>query len=123
MPFFDLFKNDTDLIEIESGKTLFREGELGDVMYVLVEGEADIFIGGVLFEKCTSGAILGEIAVIDKAPRYATVIASSNCKLAKVDEKRFHFLLDETPGFAIAVMRVMAERLKKCDLRVIQSAK
>ncbi len=123
MPFFDLFKNDTDIIEIESGKTLFREGDPGDVMYVLVDGEAEIFIGGVLFEKCTPGAILGEIAVIDKAPRYATVIASGKCKFAQVDDKRFHFLLDETPGFAIAIMRVMAERLKRCDLRVIQSAK
>lgn len=123
MPFFDLFKNDSDLIELESGKALFREGEPGDVMYVLVDGEAKIFIGGVLFEKCVPGAVLGEIAVIDKAPRYATVIASSKCKFAQVDDQRFHFLLDETPGFAIAIMRVMAERLKRCDLRVIQSAK
>lgn len=123
MPFFDLFKNDSDLIELESGKALFREGDPGDVMYVLVDGEAEIFIGGVLFEKCVPGAVLGEIAVIDKAPRYATVIASSKCKFAQVDDQRFHFLLDETPGFAIAIMRVMAERLKRCDLRVIQSAK
>lgn len=123
MSFFDLFKNDTDLIEIESGNALFREGDYGDVMYVLVEGEANIFIGGILFEKCTPGSILGEIAVIDQAPRYATVIATNKCKFATVDEKRFHFLLDEAPGFAIAIMRVMADRLKRCDLRVIQSEK
>lgn len=90
-------------------------------MYVLVDGEAEILIGDVVFEKCTPGTLVGEIAVIEKAPRLATVKAITKCKFALIDRKRFNYLVDEIPGFAIAVMRVMAQRLNRCDLRVIQS--
>ncbi|MEI7842332.1 MAG: cyclic nucleotide-binding domain-containing protein [Gallionellaceae bacterium] len=121
MPFFDLFKHDNDLIEVSAGGTLFRQGDDGDVMYVLVSGEAEVLIGDVVFEKCVSGTLVGEIAVIENAPRSATVKAITACKFALIDRKRFNYLVDEVPGFAIAVMRVMAQRLTKCDLRVIQS--
>ncbi len=121
MPFFDLFKHDADLVEVEAGATLFCQGDDGDVMYVLVAGEAEIFVGEVVFEKCAPGALLGEIAVIEKAPRSATVKAITKCKFAVIDRKRFNYLIDEIPGFAIAVMRVMAQRLTRCNLRVIQS--
>ncbi len=122
MLFFDLFRHDPKFIEIESGETLFREGDLGDTMYVLIEGQAEITIGGMLFEECRSGTFVGEMAVIDGSPRYATVTARTNCKFSVVDNKRFHFLVDETPRFAIDVMRVMAQRLKNCDQRLIQAA-
>jgi CRP-like cAMP-binding protein len=123
MPFFELFKHDTQLVPVGAGDTLFLQGDDGDVMYVLVEGVAEIYIDNVLFESCDEGAIIGEIAVIDQAPRSATVIAVTPCKFALINKQRFHFLLDETPGFAIAVMKVMAQRLIKCDQRVIQSLK
>ena len=119
MPIFDMFRHDSHIVEVNTQDALFREGDLGNEMYVLLEGEAEIFIGGTLFEKCGPGSIVGEIAVIEQAPRSATVIACSRCKFAVVDSKRFQFLLDETPDFAIAVMRVMAQRLKRCDIRVL----
>ncbi|MDP2805887.1 MAG: cyclic nucleotide-binding domain-containing protein [Gallionellaceae bacterium] len=122
MPFFDLFKHDTDLVEVSAGKTLFCQGDDGDVMYVLVDGEAEIFIGGMVLEKCVPGALVGEIAVIENAPRSATVKAITPCRFASIDRKRFNYLVDEIPGFAIAVMRVMAQRLGRCNLRVIQSS-
>jgi CRP-like cAMP-binding protein len=123
MQFFDLFKHDTDLVEIDAGGVLFRQGDSGDIMYVLVEGAAEIFIDDVLFEKCSPGTIIGEIAIIDQTPHSATVIAVTKCKFAVINNKRFHYLVDEIPGFAIAVMRVIAQRLKRCDVRVIQSLK
>jgi CRP-like cAMP-binding protein len=121
MPFFDLFKHDTALIEVNAGETLFSQGDDGDVMYVLVSGDAEILIGEVVFEKCDPGTLLGEIAVIEKATRTATVKAITKCKFALIDRNRFNYLVDEIPGFAIAVMRVMAQRLTRCNQRVIQS--
>jgi CRP-like cAMP-binding protein len=120
MLYFDLFRNDPDFIEIDSGETLFREGDIGDAMYVLIVGEAEISVEGVLFEKCTQGRFVGEMAVIDGSPRYATVKAVTKCKFVIVDKKRFHFLVDENPGFSIEVMRVIAQRLKNTTLRVLQ---
>jgi CRP-like cAMP-binding protein len=122
MLFFDLFRHDAEPLKIDAGEVLFRQGEAGDAMYVLLEGEAEILINDVLFEKCTSGTIVGEIAVCDHSPRTATVVASTPCVLAVIDSRRFRFLLDETPGFAIAVIQVLAQRLKKCSERVINPA-
>jgi CRP/FNR family cyclic AMP-dependent transcriptional regulator len=121
MLYFDLFRHDPEFIELHAGEILFREGDIGNAMYVLIEGEAEIGIEGVLFEKCTQGSFVGEMAVIDGSPRYATVTAVTPCKFVIVDAKRFHFLVDESPGFAIEIMRVIAQRLKKTSLRVLQS--
>lgn len=89
-------------------------------MYVLVRGEAEISIGGVVVETCDPGTVVGEMAVIDSSPRSATVTAKTDCEFAVVDKKRFLFLVDETPRFAIYVMQVIAHRLKQCDLRLLE---
>lgn len=122
MLFFDLFRHDPEFIEIPAGEVLFREGDPGETMYVLIEGNADITIVGMLFEKCVPGTFVGEMAVIDGSPRYATVTARTDCRFAVINKKRFHFLVDESPSFAIDVMRVMALRLRKCGLRVLEQA-
>jgi CRP-like cAMP-binding protein len=121
MLFFDLFRNDPRFVDVAEGEILFREGEAGDVMYVLITGTAEVSIGGVSMEMCGPGDILGEMAVIDGSPRSATVTARSACQFAVVDRKRFHFLVDETPKFAIFVMQVIAQRLKQCDRRIVES--
>jgi len=121
MLFFDIFRNDPKFLRVKNGDVLFREGDLGDVMYVLVAGEAEITLDGVVIEVCTAGTIVGELAVIDGSPRSATVTAHTDCEFAIVDKKRFHFLVDETPRFAVSVMQVMARRLKQCDRRLIQA--
>jgi len=61
------------------------------------------------------------MAVVDGSPRHATVTAITDCKFVVVDEKRFHFLIDETPGFATEVIRIMAQRLKESNMRVLKT--
>ncbi|HEU5100134.1 MAG TPA: Crp/Fnr family transcriptional regulator [Roseiflexaceae bacterium] len=59
------------------------------------------------------GGIVGEMALIDDRPRSATAVAATDCRLVPIDERRFTFLVQQTPMFALAVMRVMAERLRR----------
>jgi CRP-like cAMP-binding protein len=118
MLLFDLFRNDHDLVEIKAGKEVMREGDPGDVMYVLMAGEAEITAGGLSVEVARAGDILGEVALIDDTPRSATITARTDCKLAVIDRKRFHLLVDENPDFALAVMRSMVRRLKQADQRM-----
>ncbi len=122
MLFFDMFRHDPEFIEIKSGGTLFREGDAGEAMFVLIAGEAEVTIAGMFFEKCTPGSFVGELAVIDGSPRFATVTALTDCKFVVIDHARFHFLVDEAPRFAIDVMRVMAQRLRNCDQRILKAA-
>jgi len=116
MIFASIFRNDPELVHLPAGERLFAEGEPGDhVMYVLVAGTADIVVRGKVVEHVELGAILGELAVIESQPRSATVIATSESTFARIDEKRFRFLVSETPHFAIEVMRIMAQRLRNTD--------
>ena len=121
MLFYDLFRLDPEFIKIKAGKVLFREGDHGDDMYVLISGKAEVSIGGVMIAECTQGDFVGEMAVVDGSPRYGTVTARTDCKFVVINKARFHFLIDETPGFALEVIRIMAKRLKECDLRVVNA--
>ena len=62
--------------------------------------------------------IVGELALIDDEPRSATVVARTDCRLVAVDRRRFEYMVQETPLFGIAVMKVLADRLRKTNARI-----
>jgi len=109
----DLMMYQTDLVALDAGENLFTEGEKGDTMYVLMAGTADVLVHGKVVESAQAGAILGELAIIDNSPRSATVVATSECNLLAIDDRRFRTLVKELPDFALYVMRSMATRLRK----------
>ena len=111
-----LFNNE-DTTTVEPGAVIFREGDPGDVMYAVVEGEVDLDVHGTVVETVGEGGILGELALIDTEPRSATAIARTQVRIAAVDQNRFMFLVHEHPRFALQVMRVMAERLRNANTR------
>jgi CRP-like cAMP-binding protein len=86
-------------------------------MYVVVAGEVELRIGARIVETLGPGEPFGEMALVDHSPRVATVIAKTDCKLASIPEKRFLFMVQQTPQFALQIMRVMADRLRKMDAR------
>jgi CRP-like cAMP-binding protein len=63
------------------------------------------------------GGIFGEMSLIDDKPRSATARARTDCELVPIDEGRFLELVHQKPGFALEVMKVMAERLRSMDER------
>lgn len=99
------------------GRTVFREGEPGDRMYIVVEGQVDILTDGQLLETVESGGILGEMALIDDKPRSARAVARTDCVLTPITRQHFLTLVQRTPLFALQVMRVMAERLRRANAR------
>lgn len=108
----DLFKHETDTTDLAAGEILFKEGETGDCMFVLLDGSVDITVGGKTLEHSERGAILGEMALIDRSPRTATVTAASPARLARVDERRFNFIVQQNPFFARHLMKVLVDRLR-----------
>jgi CRP-like cAMP-binding protein len=95
-----------------------RAGDPGEEMYVLIGGAADVLVGDEVIERAGPGAFLGELALIDAAPRAASVVASTECRLVSVNKGQFHALIQGTPHFATEVMKVMADRLRRMDDRV-----
>jgi CRP/FNR family cyclic AMP-dependent transcriptional regulator len=111
----NLFTSSPDAYEVEAGIALFTEGEPGDVMYAVIEGQIDVTIGGQVVEQLGPGSILGELALIDASPRAATAVATVTSRVARIDEKHFMFLVQEHPTFALQVMAVMAVRLRHAN--------
>lgn len=111
----ELFRHETDLLALPAGQVLFKEGEQGDLMYVLMSGTAEISVRGRVVENAEVGAIFGEMAMVDEGTRSATVTAKSDCKFMRIERERFNFLIQQTPNFALFVMRVIADRLRKTD--------
>ncbi len=103
------------LAQFAPGDVIFAEGDPGDKMYVIRSGEVEILLDGRVLEVLTSGGIFGEMALIDGAARAATARAKTACEVAPISEKTFLFLVHETPFFAIAVMRTLAQRLRRMD--------
>ena len=109
----ELLMYQTDVLVLPVGHTLFSEGDAGDSMYVLVSGTADVMLRGKILETAKSGAILGEMAIIDNSPRAATVVAREDCSLIAINANRFSALNRDMPDFALHVMRAMADRLRR----------
>ena len=114
----NIFKNAKDAKDYPAGSTVFEQGDPSDLMYVVLEGDLDLQRGGKTLGTLSAGAIVGEMALIDKnAPRSASVIAKTDCKLAPIDEKHFEWMVAQTPSFALHVMRVLVDRLRRTTER------
>lgn len=103
--------------EFAAGSTVFAVGDTGDCMFVVQDGEVDLVVGGQVVETVGPGGIFGEMALIEQAPRSATAVARTPARLAVIDEARFAFLTQNTPGFALNVLRLISQRLRTMDQR------
>lgn len=118
MVFFELFANNPSIVSVPAGQPLFTVGEEGHLMFVLTTGSAEVVVNGRVVETLKHGSIVGELGIVLAGPRSASVIAKTNCEFVAIDEKRFQFLVQQTPYFATQVMRVMAERLRALNQMV-----
>jgi CRP/FNR family transcriptional regulator, cyclic AMP receptor protein len=108
----ELFRQEIDPLRLAPGDFLFREGDRGEKVYVLLEGEMEILLGDLVLENAGPGTLIGEMALIDDSPRTASAVAKTSCRLAEIDRRRFHFLVQQTPHFATHVMKTLADRLR-----------
>src|SRR5579872_1683352 len=108
--FLNLFRN-KETKSFGAGQHIFKAGDPGDSMYVVMEGEVEILDGGTSLETLGPGSIFGELALIDDEPRSASALAKAESLLVPIDRRRFEFMVSETPFFALAVMKVLADRL------------
>jgi len=114
MDLLNLITNiDTEFFK--AGTTIFAEGSVANCMYVVVSGSVNIKVGDEVFDTAGVGDMFGEMALIDSRPRSATAVANVDSKLAKIDERLFLYMVQQTPFFALEVMRVMADRLRRMN--------
>src|SRR5688572_33239214 len=98
---FEFLRGEKDLRTYAAGESVFGDGEPGEAMYAVVDGEVEIYKSGRLLETLAPGSAFGEMSLIDRSPRSADAVAKTDCTLAVVTPRRFMFLVQETPFFAI----------------------
>jgi CRP/FNR family transcriptional regulator, cyclic AMP receptor protein len=109
----NIFEKDAIPLTFTPGHIIFEEGQTRDFMYVVKAGQVDLLVRGNVVETVNEDGFFGEMALIDQAPRSATAIAKTDCKLIKIDERQFLYLVQETPFFALIVMRTLAARIRR----------
>jgi CRP/FNR family cyclic AMP-dependent transcriptional regulator len=103
---------------VASGKTFFVEQQkrgffsADDRMYLVLEGEVNISIGGKSIDTVKAGEIFGEMATITNSPRSATATAKTDCRVIALDGKQFEKGIQKTPTFALMLMSIMIDRLR-----------
>lgn len=107
-----------DTVSVPAGTALVREGEIGREFFVLLSGEVSVVVGGTEVARLEQGQWFGELAIIDPAPRDATVTATTDCDLLVIDSRRFRPLMEEVPVLAHKIMVSLARRLRQADQRV-----
>ena len=96
----------------QKGEVIFSEGDEAREMFILRAGTIELRRGDQLLETLEAGAIIGEMALIDPAPRSATAVAGEACQVVSLDEKNFKDLVRRVPGFALELARTVVRRLR-----------
>jgi len=100
-----------DEIDVPAGKELMREGDRGREFFILLEGSADVRRKGRKVNSLKPNDFFGEIALISRSPRTATVTATADSQLLVITPSAFRALLDHSPRIQIRVLEALADRL------------
>ncbi len=119
--FFEGFSDDelarvaalAEQVEVEQGVLLIDQGRVGQECFVILDGQAGVYVGDEHVATLGAGSMVGEMALIEHRPRNATVVAESALKLIGFDTGAFKTLLEEMPKAHDRVMELLAARLKK----------
>jgi len=108
----------TDEIEVEAGRVLITEGHTGHEAFVVVEGTASVTREGDEVATIGPGTVFGEMALIDRVPRNASVTATTPMRVLVIGKREFTGLLDEAADFRTSIMSALADRVRQKDLEL-----
>jgi len=99
-------------VHFKAGETVIRQGDPGDSLYVVVDGEASIVIHGVgPVATRTSRSSIGEMGIVSRGARSADCVAMTDLATLKIEHDDFWELLAEKPPLALGVIRALSMRL------------
>lgn len=104
-------------VKIDEGKVLFNKGDVGDALYLITSGQLKIVSQGangeeLVLNSCKAGETIGEMSLIDQAPRSAGVIAERPSEMLELDREAFLAMLDQHPDLGMSVIQSVSRRLR-----------
>ena len=115
----NIFAKNAAPVFYRAGSTIFEIGQPRDAMFIVQEGEVEIKVGDKTVETVSVDEFFGEMALIDGGMRSATAVAKTDCALVPINEKQFLFMVQETPFFALRVMRTLTARLRQINRQML----
>ena len=106
-------------IEVDAGRVLCEEGTVGREFFFIVEGTAAVRRGGRKIATLGPGGYFGELSLLDRKPRSATVVSDTPMTLIVLDQRRFNGLLDEMPALAHKLLVAMSQRIREADAKAV----
>lgn len=94
------------------GAYIFKQGDPGDCMFVVTTGEVDILVDGKIVDQLTEGEVFGEMSLIDMEPRSADAVARTDSEIVQIDKRRFLYMTENNPIFALKLMQMVTARLR-----------
>ena len=107
----------TDEIMMTEGTMIMDQGQMGREAFVIVEGDVVVKRNGRRVATLGPGTVVGEMSLLDKGPRTATVICQTDCTLLVIDQRRFLGVLDSIPSISHKLMASLAGRIRDLDRR------
>jgi len=104
-----------DQLPVKAGRVLAEQGEIGWEFVFILEGKARVEKGGKVINRLNSGDFFGEISLIDRGPRTATVIAETDMTLLIVNSKSFDHLLDTVPGLQKKILISLCQYFRRAE--------
>ena len=133
VPLFERFNDEEreflvsqlDEVEFQAGQMIFRRTDPGGAIFIVASGEVEVFIedstgSRIVFETVKPGHFFGELSLLDKQPRSATVSAVSPMTVLVMGPREFTSALQTIPGLATKLLAGLARRLRETNQRVIQ---
>lgn len=99
-------------VEYSQGTTIFKEGDIGDCMYIIYRGEIRIHKGNMALALLKEKEVFGELSLLDSETRSATATCNTDCFLFKIDQEPFYELLESRPEIARGFIKILCQRLR-----------
>lgn len=107
----------TEEIEYASEQQVFAQGDQGDAMYLIVDGQVKVHSGEQIFAELGSRQCFGEMAILDAEPRSASITSMSELTLLKIRREDFAEILAEKPEISQGIIQVLTHRLREANKR------
>ncbi len=107
----------TEEIEFGSEEQVFAQGDQGDAMYLIVDGQVKVHSGEQVFAELGSRQCFGEMAILDAEPRSASITSLSELTLLKIRREDFAEILAEKPEISQGIIQVLTHRLREANKR------
>jgi CRP/FNR family transcriptional regulator, cyclic AMP receptor protein len=115
MNFFQLFDDWANTETHRAGSVIFSDKEPADALFLVLKGEVALSLRGDALSTEGRGALIGEMAIIEDAPRSETATAVDTVRLARISPKEFRDLVADNPEFSLHAMAELARRLRAVD--------